>query len=125
MLQRAIYVPALVASCFNAGLQAKYKQLIRTGKRAKIALTAVMRKLVVMANALLRDGRKWSEIPPRLRRILKNRDRDFPAVPPNHPAEGQRNRQPPPRRGAGRLRTLVDIRLSSPGSFDSLTGGSG
>jgi transposase len=64
LLRRAIYMPALVATRFNADLKAKYKHLIRAGKPAKVAITAVMRKLVVMANALLRDGRKWSETRP-------------------------------------------------------------
>jgi transposase len=64
LLRRAIYMPALVATRFNASLKAKYEQLTRAGKPAKVALTAVMRKLVVMANALLRDGREWSEIRP-------------------------------------------------------------
>lgn len=64
LLRRAIYMPALVATRFNADLKAKYEQLIRAGKPAKVALTAVMRKLVVMANALLRDGREWSQTRP-------------------------------------------------------------
>lgn len=63
-LRRAIYMPALVAARYNPDLKAKYEQLIRAGKPAKLAITAVMRKLVVMANALLRDGRKWSESRP-------------------------------------------------------------
>jgi transposase len=46
------------------GLKAKYDQLIRAGKSGKVAVTAIMRKLIVMANALLRDGRKWSELRP-------------------------------------------------------------
>lgn len=57
-------MPALVATRFNADLKAKYEQLIRAGKPAKLALTAIMRKLVLMANALLRDGREWSETRP-------------------------------------------------------------
>jgi transposase len=61
LLRRAIYMPALVATRYNPDLRAKYDQLIRRGKPAKLAITVVMRKLVVMANALLRDGRKWSE----------------------------------------------------------------
>ena len=61
VLRRAIYMPALVAARFNPDLKAKYDQLIRAGKPAKLAITAVMRKLVVLANALLRDNRKWSE----------------------------------------------------------------
>jgi transposase len=63
-LRRAIYMPALVATRRNPGLKAKYDQLIRAGKSGKVAITAIMRKLIVMANALLRDGRKWSELRP-------------------------------------------------------------
>jgi transposase len=57
-------MPALVATRFNPDLKAKYDQLIRAGKPAKLAITAIMRKLVVIANALLRDDRKWSEVRP-------------------------------------------------------------
>jgi transposase len=64
LLRRAIYIPALVAVRFNPALKAKYDQLIQAGKPAKVALTAIMRKLIVMANALLRDRRKWAEISP-------------------------------------------------------------
>jgi transposase len=61
-LRRAIYMPAMVAVRHNPDLKAKYGQLIRAGKPGKLALTVVMRKLIVMANALLRDNRKWSPI---------------------------------------------------------------
>ena len=54
-------MPALVAARFNPDLQTKYKQLIDAGKPAKVAITAVMRKLVVMANALLKANRLWTE----------------------------------------------------------------
>ena len=57
-------MPALVAVRFNPVFKAKYDQLIQAGKPAKVALTAIMRKLIVMANALLRDRRKWTEINP-------------------------------------------------------------
>ncbi len=62
-MRRAIYLPAVVATRFNPDMKAKYDQLIANGKCKKLAITAVMRKLVVMANALLRDGREWSEMP--------------------------------------------------------------
>jgi len=62
-LRKAIYLPAVVATRFNPDMKAKYHELISTGKCRKLAITAIMRKLVVMANALLRDGRKWSEMP--------------------------------------------------------------
>ncbi len=59
-LRQAIYMPALVAVRFNASLKAKYDALRAVGKAPKVALTAVMRKLVILANALLRDNRAWS-----------------------------------------------------------------
>ena len=54
-------MPALVAIRYNADLKAKYDQLVTAGKEKKVAITAVMRKLLVLANALLRDQRMWSE----------------------------------------------------------------
>ncbi len=53
-------MPALVAACFNPNLKAKSRALLAAGKPAKVALTAVMRKLIILANALLRDQRTWS-----------------------------------------------------------------
>ena len=53
-VRQALYMPALVAMRFNPDLKAKYDHLIETGKPAKKALTAIMRKLIVLANALLR-----------------------------------------------------------------------
>jgi transposase len=59
-LRQALYMPALVAIRFNADLKAKYQTLIAAGKPAKVAITAIMRKLLILANALLRDGRTWT-----------------------------------------------------------------
>jgi len=56
-------MPALVAVRFNTDLKRKYQQLLDSGKAPKLAITAVMRKLVLLANALLRDGRKWVDKP--------------------------------------------------------------
>ena len=56
--RRAICLPAVVATRFNPDMKAKYEQLISTGKRKKLAVTAIMRKRIVTANALLRDQRK-------------------------------------------------------------------
>jgi len=60
-LRHSIFMPALVAIRFNPDLKAKYDQLVAAGKEKKVAITAVMRKLLVLANALLRDNRKWTE----------------------------------------------------------------
>ncbi len=60
-LRQALYMPALVAVRLNPDLKAKYDALRSAGKPAKVALTAIMRKLVILANALIRDGRTWSQ----------------------------------------------------------------
>lgn len=53
-------MPALVPARYNPDLKARYQQLIATEEPAKIAITAVMRKLVVAANALLKADRCWA-----------------------------------------------------------------
>jgi transposase len=62
-LRQALYMPALVAARFNPDLKAKYQALVTAGKPAKVALTAIMRKLIILANALLRDQRHWAPKP--------------------------------------------------------------
>jgi len=59
--RRAMYMPALCTIRHDLSSKKKYDQLVLAGKPPKVALTAIMRKLVVVANALLRDGRNWSE----------------------------------------------------------------
>ena len=58
-LRQALYMPAVVACWFNPDLKVKYNELIRAGKPPKLAITAIMRKLIVLANALIRDRRLW------------------------------------------------------------------
>ena len=59
-LRDALYMPALVAMRFNPDLKARYEHLRAAGKPAKVAIVAVMRKLIEMANALLKADRKWT-----------------------------------------------------------------
>lgn len=51
----ALYMAALTASRCNPLLKAFYDRLIAAGKPAKVALTAVMRKLIVLMNHLLKN----------------------------------------------------------------------
>jgi len=60
-VRQALYMPALVANRFNPDMKAKYDQLKAAGKPSKVAITAIMRKLIVLANALLRDKRMWHQ----------------------------------------------------------------
>jgi transposase len=59
-LRQALYMPTLVAVRFNTVMRAKYNAFLAAGKPPKVALTAIMRKLIILANALLRDGRTWT-----------------------------------------------------------------
>jgi transposase len=62
--RKALYMAALNAIRFNPQSKAKYQAMIKAGKPAKVAIVAVMRKLIILANALLRDKRKWSPAAP-------------------------------------------------------------
>lgn len=61
-LRTMLFMPALVATRYNRQLGQTYQTLCQAGKPAKVALTAVMRKLVTIANALIRDDRKWADV---------------------------------------------------------------
>jgi transposase len=63
-LRQALYMPALVACRFNKDSRTLYQKLVEAGKPPKVAITAVMRKLVVLANALLRKDLSWAENAP-------------------------------------------------------------
>ncbi|MBI5800640.1 MAG: IS110 family transposase [Verrucomicrobia bacterium] len=54
-VRRALYMAALSASRSNHLLKPFYDRLIAAGKPAKVALIAVMRKLVVLMNHLLKN----------------------------------------------------------------------
>ncbi len=62
-LRDALYMPALVAMRFNPDLKVKYTQLREAGKPAKVAIVALMRKLLLTANALVRADRLWTPKP--------------------------------------------------------------
>ena len=49
IVRQALYMPALVATRFTPDLKAKYNQLRKAGKPPKLAITAIMRKLVIIA----------------------------------------------------------------------------
>jgi transposase len=59
LVRTALYMAAVTASRCNPDLKAFYGRLRAAGKAAKLALTAVMRKLVLLANTLVREDRHW------------------------------------------------------------------
>ncbi len=55
-VRSALYMAALSATRFNPVIAAFYQRLLAAGKPRKVALTACMRKLLRILNAMLRDG---------------------------------------------------------------------
>ena len=55
-VKRVLFMAALSAAKHNTDLHLFYKKLIANGKKPLVALTAVMRKLVVICNAMLRQS---------------------------------------------------------------------
>lgn len=54
-VRSALYMAALVASRHNPILKALYQRLLARGKAKKLALTVLMRKLILLANLLLQN----------------------------------------------------------------------
>jgi transposase len=55
----ALYMAATSAARFNPVIRTFYQSLIKSGKPHKIAITAAMRKLLVISNAIVRKGEPW------------------------------------------------------------------
>jgi transposase len=56
-----LYVACLSMIQCNKPLRAFYRRLVAGGKEKKTALIAVMRKLLVIANAMLKARKPWTE----------------------------------------------------------------
>jgi transposase len=62
-LRATLTMAALAASRANPALAVFRARLREAGKPHRVVMTAVLRKLIVMANALVRDGRTWNPEP--------------------------------------------------------------
>src|SRR5262249_32549188 len=58
-LRAALYMPAMAAFRFNPILSDLYTKLIKRGLKAKAALAAVMRKLLILAYGVLKTRTKF------------------------------------------------------------------
>jgi transposase len=54
-------MPALAAFRFNPALRTFHRRLVGVGKKPKVAIVAVMRKMLTTLNAMLRDGNSWTD----------------------------------------------------------------
>jgi transposase len=62
-LRSNLYMAAVAAIRSNPDLKAFHQRLIGNGKPFKVAITAVMRKLIVLANSLIAQNRTWTPTP--------------------------------------------------------------
>ena len=53
------YMAAVVAARFNPVIRACYQRLCAAGKAKQVALTACMRKLLMILNAMLKHRTPW------------------------------------------------------------------
>ena len=58
-LRAALYMATLVATRHNPTLRASYARLLAAGKAKKVALTACMRKLLTICNAIIKSNTPW------------------------------------------------------------------
>lgn len=58
-VRAALYMATIVAGRYNPVIRAFYQRLLATGKPKKVALTACMRKLLTILNAMLRYQAIW------------------------------------------------------------------
>lgn len=58
-VRTALFMAALVASRHNPVLKAFRDKLVESGKPKKVAIVAVMRKLLTILNAIIRDDKPW------------------------------------------------------------------
>lgn len=54
-----LYMATLAAIRFNPAIRAFHHRLVQAGRPGKVAITAAMRKLLTILNAMLRDRRPW------------------------------------------------------------------
>jgi transposase len=59
-VRTALYMGALVATRHNPVIRTFYQRLLAAGKPKKVALTACMRKLLIILNAMIRQQVPWS-----------------------------------------------------------------
>jgi transposase len=62
-VRQVLYMAAMSASNWNPVLKAFHDRLEAAGKKPKVAIVAVMRKMMIMLNAMVRDNVGWADRP--------------------------------------------------------------
>ena len=59
IVRAALYMPAISAIQHNPVIRALYQRLVQAGKHHYVAITACMRKMLVILNAMLKSNQPW------------------------------------------------------------------
>ncbi len=62
-VRSVLYMSALSAIRYNPVIKSQYDQLVKRGKEKKVAITACMRKMLTILNAMMRDQLPFHAIP--------------------------------------------------------------
>jgi len=62
-VRSVLYMSALSGIRYNPVIKAQYEQLVKRGKEKKVAITACMRKMLTILNAMMRDQQPFHLIP--------------------------------------------------------------
>ncbi|MBA7715218.1 IS110 family transposase ISGme8 [subsurface metagenome] len=65
-IRTSLYMGTLVATRYNPVINTFYQRLVAAGKPKKVALTACMRKLLIILNAMLKHHTSWQSLNPQL-----------------------------------------------------------
>ena len=60
-VRTTLFMAVMCAVQHNPIIRLFYRRLVAAGKHKKVALTACIRKMVIMLNAMIRDGKMWQE----------------------------------------------------------------
>ena len=60
-IRTMLYMAMMCAIQHNPVMKSFYNRLVNQGKHKKVALTACMRKLMTILNAMVRDGKAWQQ----------------------------------------------------------------
>ena len=60
-MRTILFMAIMTAVRHNPKIRAMYQRILATGKRKKVALTACMRKMIVILNAMIKNQTNWNE----------------------------------------------------------------
>jgi transposase len=61
-VRSALYMAAVTAIRCNPVIKAFAQRLEKSGKAEKVKIVACMRKLLILLNAMVRDGLRWDQL---------------------------------------------------------------